>query len=165
MVFQAIASAFERDELGVMEEAIQDGGGGGDIADELAPVFDGTVGGHQGRAIFVPSQDDLEEVLPGFRRQSLGAHVVDDQEIRLEILGQDFGMALEVFVLQEVADHVENGTVEHDEARADDGQSDRLGQMAFAGYAASGIVGTMPSPGLCRATTRLPSMETPSDTA
>ena len=37
--FHAVAFAFDFDQVGVMQEAVQNGGGSGDIADELAPFF------------------------------------------------------------------------------------------------------------------------------
>ena len=39
----AVALALHLDELGVGEEAIEDGGGGGDVAEEDAPVLRGSV--------------------------------------------------------------------------------------------------------------------------
>ncbi len=38
-VFDAVASAGDGGDLGVVQKAVEDGVGGGDIADELAPVL------------------------------------------------------------------------------------------------------------------------------
>ena len=64
--FHTVALAFDFDQIGVVQEAIQDGSGGGNIADEFALFFQGAVGGHQRRAQFVAAHDDLEEVLARF---------------------------------------------------------------------------------------------------
>ena len=79
--FHAVALAFDFDQVGAMQEAIQNGCGSGDIADEFAPFFQRSVGGHQGRAQLIAAQDNLEEILAGFGREFFDAHVVDDQQI------------------------------------------------------------------------------------
>src|SRR6185437_11057470 len=58
-VAQAVAAAGDGDHLGVVQEAVEDGGGGGHVADELAPVLQRAVAGHHGRADLVASHDDL----------------------------------------------------------------------------------------------------------
>lgn len=117
----------------MVKEAVEDGGGRGDITDEFAPVFNGPVGGHERGTIFVAAKNNLEEVFPGFGRQGFGPHIVNDEEIGFEILGECFGMALEIFVLEEVPHHVEYGAIEHHEPGADGRQADGLSQMGFAG--------------------------------
>ena len=72
-----------------MEETVEDGAGGGDVLEELAPVFEGTVTGHDGGAGLVASHDDFEEVLAGVLGQLLEAHVVDDEQIGLEVAAQE----------------------------------------------------------------------------
>jgi hypothetical protein len=49
----------------------------------------------------------------------LHAHVIDDKQIGLEILAQDFVLAAQGFVVEEVADHVEDGAIQDQEARFD----------------------------------------------
>lgn len=68
-----------------MQEAVEDGGGGGDIGYEFAPFFEGTVGGHHGRAQLVAAHDDLEEIFPGLGRELFDAHVVDDKQVAFEV--------------------------------------------------------------------------------
>jgi hypothetical protein len=46
----AVALALHLDDLGVGEEAIEDGGGAWDVAEEDAPVLGGSVGGDECRA-------------------------------------------------------------------------------------------------------------------
>jgi hypothetical protein len=61
---QPVAFAGDLDDLGVLEDAVEDGGGGRNVADQLAPVFQWAVGGHHRGADFVTPHDDLEQVLP-----------------------------------------------------------------------------------------------------
>ena len=43
----AVAASGDGDDFGVMEQPVEDGAGGRDVAQELSPFFDGTIGGHQ----------------------------------------------------------------------------------------------------------------------
>jgi len=108
--FHAVALAFDFDQVGVMEKAVENGRGRGDIANEFAPFFQGAVGGHQGRAQFVAAHDDLEEVFAGCGWELFDAHVVDDQQIGKQI---------------------EDRAVQHDFATLDQFVADGLGEVAF----------------------------------
>ena len=71
-VLGAITLSFDNHCLGVMEEAVQDGGGeGGIIVEDACPVFVDLIGGNDGRGFLVPPADDLE--------QKIGAIFVDGQ--------------------------------------------------------------------------------------
>ena len=59
---ESITLAGDLDDLGVVQEAVEDRGRGRDVSDELAPVFQGAVAGHHGAAGFVAVEDDLEQV-------------------------------------------------------------------------------------------------------
>ena len=85
-VLESIATTGDREDLSVVEQSIEDGAGGRHVAQELSPFFDGTIGGHQGGAVFVAAHDDLQEDFAAFGRQDLKPHVVNDEEIGLEIL-------------------------------------------------------------------------------
>ena len=61
--------------LQVVEEAIQDGTGGGHVAQELTPVLDGAVAGHDGGAVFVTAHNHFQEVFAGVFGQGLKAAV------------------------------------------------------------------------------------------
>lgn len=50
----ALRSAFE--DVGVVEEAVEHGGDGGGVAEEFAPVLDGTVGGEDRARPFVAAR-------------------------------------------------------------------------------------------------------------
>ena len=68
---QAVGFSGELDDLGVVEEAVQDGSGGWNVVDELAPFFNGSVGGHEGGAVFVAAHDQLQEYFACFGWQGL----------------------------------------------------------------------------------------------
>src|ERR1700722_9741195 len=115
-----------------MQEAIQDGRGTRYVADQLAPVFQGTVRRHHRGTRLVTTHDDLEQILPRTLRQLFHAHVVDDQQIRLQVTGQHLVLAAQRFVVQEVADHVEDRAVQHHEARLQRLVAQRLPEKALA---------------------------------
>lgn len=63
-----------------MQQAIEQGGDGGGVAEQLAPVIDGSVGRQQRRGPFVAPHDDLEQVLGGRVRELSHPEVVDDEQ-------------------------------------------------------------------------------------
>ena len=84
-VLEPIAASGDGDDFGLMEQAVEDGAGGRDVASGACPFVDGTIEGHQGGAVFVAAHDDLQEDFAAFWRQDLKSHVVDDEQIGLEI--------------------------------------------------------------------------------
>ena len=132
LIFEAVAAAGDGDGLGVVEEAIQDGTGGGHVAQELAPVFDGPVAGHDGGTVFVAAHDHFQEVFAGVFGQGLESHVIDDQKVGLEIAAQDSVLLVEGFVFEEVAHQIEDGAVEDLEVELDGFVAQGLGQVRFA---------------------------------
>jgi len=75
----ALTAADERDDVAVVEHAVEDGGGDRHILEEFAPILERAVGVDEDRFLFVAPHDDLEEVLAGVLRQILGGKVLDDQ--------------------------------------------------------------------------------------
>jgi len=116
-----------------LEESVEDGRGARDIADELAPVFDRAVAGHDGASCLVPSHDDLEEVFTASLGELLHAHVVDDEEIGSEVSSEDGIVMIDGFFVEEVADEIEDGSVEGGSALLDGGIADGLREMGLAG--------------------------------
>ena len=53
---------------------------------ELAPFFDGPVAGHDGGAVFVAAHDDFQRIFAAVWAEDFEAHVVDDDQIGLEVL-------------------------------------------------------------------------------
>jgi hypothetical protein len=76
-VFEPVALACDGEDLGVMEESVEDGTGGGNVLEELAPLFDRPVAGHDGGSVFIPPHDDLEEVLSRVPGELFEPHVID----------------------------------------------------------------------------------------
>jgi hypothetical protein len=56
----SVAVAGDREDGGVVEEAVEDGGGDGGVFEDVAPVGDAAVGGQDDAAVFVAAADDLE---------------------------------------------------------------------------------------------------------
>jgi hypothetical protein len=76
-VLEPVAASGYRDDFGVVQESVEDGAGRRHVAKELSPLFDGTVGSHQGGAVFVATHDDLQEDFAALGRQDLEPHVVN----------------------------------------------------------------------------------------
>jgi hypothetical protein len=56
-VFEAVAVAFEAEDLGVVDEAVDHCGGGDLVAEDLAPGREGLVGGDDQGGAFVAAAD------------------------------------------------------------------------------------------------------------
>ena len=76
----APAARAAREDVGVVEQAIEHRGDGGGVAEQLAPVLDGAVRGDERRGALVAAHDDLEEVLGRRWRELAHAEVVDDEQ-------------------------------------------------------------------------------------
>ncbi len=74
---ESVAAPVDRNNLGVMEQAVEYSAGGGDIAEQFAPFFNGTIGGHHGGAVFVATHDDLQEDFAAFWREDFQAHIIN----------------------------------------------------------------------------------------
>jgi hypothetical protein len=103
----------------------------GDVAQKFSPFFDGTIGGHQGGAVFVAGHDDLQEDFAAFWRQDLEPHVVDDKEIGIEVFSQQATLTSLGGLEGKLAPQVEHRAVEDQEASLDGFDSDGLSEMAF----------------------------------
>ena len=66
-----VALSRDRDDLGVMQEAIQDGRGAGNVTDQFAPIFKRSIARHHSAAGLITPHDDLEEVLAASLRQQM----------------------------------------------------------------------------------------------
>src|SRR5271166_1314675 len=75
----AIALAGDVDDLGMMQEAIQDGAGRRHVTNQLAPILQGSIRGHHRALQLISAHDDLEEELPALGRKLLDPHVVNDE--------------------------------------------------------------------------------------
>lgn len=129
--FQTVAPSRDGEDLGPAQEAVKNGCGRGNIADQKTPVFQGAVGGHEGGAKLEAAHDDLEQMLPAMPGKVLESHVVDDQEIRSQILPEDLVPLLKGLGLHEFRDRIKNGAVQDTEAHAGILVSQRLDKMGL----------------------------------
>jgi len=116
-----------------MQEPVEDGSGGGHVAEQLAPFLQWPVAGHDSGTVFVTAHNDFQQILAGVFGQLFEAHVVNDDQIGLQVFAQGFVLLIKGFVLHEVPDQIEDGTVKHQEVYLDGLVTDGLGQMGFAG--------------------------------
>ena len=78
---EAEAAAVDLQDMAVVEQAIEDGGGQDLVAGQhLRPFADALVGGDQGAAALVAMVDDLEQQVGLVPVQGLEAELVDDQQ-------------------------------------------------------------------------------------
>ncbi len=131
-VFDAVAFAGDGDDLGVVQEAVQDGPGGGHVAQEFAPFLQRSVAGHDGGKVFVTTHDDFQQVFAGVFGQGLEPQVIDQEEIRAQVFAQVFVLLVEGFIFHEVPDQIEDGAVEHFETGFNNLVANGLGQRGFA---------------------------------
>ena len=61
-VFESVALAGDGDEHRVVQEAVEDGRGGGHILEQFPPVLRRPVAGHDRRFVFIPAHRSLSEV-------------------------------------------------------------------------------------------------------
>jgi len=116
-----------------MEKTIENRCRGRHVADQLAPIFQRPIAGHDRALGLVPPHDDLEQRFSAPLRQVFHAHVVHDQQIGLQVAGQHLLLAVEGLVVQEVADDIEDRAIENDEALLDRLKTDGLRQEGFPG--------------------------------
>ena len=69
----------------MMQQAVEDRAGGRDIAEQFAPFFDRSIGSHHGGTVLVTAHDDFQEDLAAFLRQDFESHIVNDEQIGLEV--------------------------------------------------------------------------------
>jgi hypothetical protein len=105
---QAVTPPVHLHQLGVVQEPIQNRGGARRISQELVLVFKRTVRCHHRQPGLVPAHHNLEEALAGTPGQLLYAHVVDDQQLGLEVLVQGLVLLAQHVVVEEVPEQVED---------------------------------------------------------
>ena len=79
-VFEPVGVAFEGDDIGVVDEAVDHGRGDDVVAEHLAPTAERLVRGHDQRGAFVAGRDELEEQVGGLGFEGDVADLVDDQQ-------------------------------------------------------------------------------------
>ena len=87
LILHAVAGAFDDDGFGVVEEAVEDGGGDGAVVvEDGGPVFEGLVGGQDDGAAFVALADDLEEQVGAVLVDGQIAEFVEDEQCRAQVV-------------------------------------------------------------------------------
>ena len=76
---------------------------------------------------------DLEQKLTASLGQLLHSEVVDDQQVRFQVPPHHTVVAVHRFVMQEVADDIEDAAIQDDVSQFDQLISDALDEMALAG--------------------------------
>jgi hypothetical protein len=79
-VSEPIAIAFEGDDVGVVDEPVDHGGGNDVVAEHLAPPAEGLVAGDDETGSFVAAGDELEEQVGRFGLEGDVADFIDDQQ-------------------------------------------------------------------------------------
>ena len=79
-VLEPIAVALQADDLGVVDQAVDHGGGNGGVPEHLAPAPEGPIGGDQHRGPLVAGRHQLEEQVGRLGLEGDVAHFVDDEE-------------------------------------------------------------------------------------
>ena len=114
-----------------MQEPVQDRRGRGNIAEQLSPVLQRPVRGHYRRSCLIPPHDYFKQIFAGTLGQLLDAHVIDYQQIRLEIFGHYILLTGECFIVQKVPYSIEDRAISNSEAALDSLVSNRLNQVTF----------------------------------
>ena len=60
-LLEAVGVALDGDDLGVVEQAVDEGNDAGGTGEDLAPFGEGAVGGNQGGLLFVAAADEFEQ--------------------------------------------------------------------------------------------------------
>ena len=99
--FEPVGVALDGDDLGVVDESVDHGGGDDGVAEDLAPAAEGVVGGDDQAGSFVAGRDELEAQFwrPRLRRgcsRPRGSHVVAllDQHLTEPHCGPSCGRSL-----------------------------------------------------------------------
>ena len=64
----------------MVQQAIEHGGDGGAVAEQFAPVINGTIGCNQRAGALIAAHDDLQQFFGGGQWQLAHAEIVDDQQ-------------------------------------------------------------------------------------
>ena len=78
---KSIAFAGHLNDRGVREEAIEDRGGGRDVAEKDPPILRRPIGGDERRGGFVPTHEDLQEILGRIRAELFHPEVFKDEQV------------------------------------------------------------------------------------
>jgi hypothetical protein len=112
-VLEPVAVAFEGDNVGVVDESVDHGGGDDIVAEHLSPAAELLVGGDDQAGVLVSRRDELEEQVRCFGLEGDVADLVDNQQ---RIPGEPGQLGLEpagVVSLSEPIDPLGGGGEQH----------------------------------------------------
>src|SRR6185437_1021165 len=95
------------DDVAVVRQAIEHGGGHLGIAEHLGPIGKGEVGGDQQRGVLIELADQVEQQLAAGLTERQIAELVDDDEIVAQQLLGQASAATGGFLLLELVDEVD----------------------------------------------------------
>ena len=116
----------------MVQEAVEDCRSCGDIAQQLAPVFQRPVGSHHRAPRFVAAHHDLKEKLTATFGQLLHPKVINDQQVRLEVTRHHSVVAVHRFVMKQVTNHIKDASVVNVVTLLDQLVTDPLDDVALA---------------------------------
>ena len=106
MCSEPVAGAFDLDDDGVMQQAVEQGGGHDRIPEHFGPFGKASVGGQDHGAFLVACADQLEEQAGAFLGQWQVADLIDDEQCGSAHLAQFLVQLSAVVGLGQVADQV-----------------------------------------------------------
>ena len=132
-VFESPAGVAGLDDVAVVRQAVEHGGGHLGVTEHLRPVGEGEVGGDQQRCVLVELADQVEQQLPaGLAEWEIADFVDNDEIVAKQFLGQAAAPARGL-LLFELVDEIDEIEEPSSSTATDDGGSDGNAQMGFAG--------------------------------
>lgn len=90
MILHTVASAFDDDGFGMVEDPVEDGRGEcGVIIEDFWPFFENSIGGNDDGPSFVAMADDLEEEISTVFVDREISEFIQDKEVRLDPSSQN----------------------------------------------------------------------------
>jgi hypothetical protein len=121
------------DDVAMMRQAIQHGGGHSGVAEYLRPIRKCQIGSDEQRRVFVQLADQVEQQLAAWLAERQVAQLVDGNEIvASQFLGETAGPA-SCFLLLELIDEIDQVEEAPVRTRTNDRRGDADAQMRFAG--------------------------------
>ena len=80
MFLESVAVAFEADDVGVVNDAVDHGGGDGEVSEYVTPASKRQVARHDQGRVFVAGGHELEEQVRGVLVERDVADFIDDQQ-------------------------------------------------------------------------------------
>ena len=106
MCSEQVAGAFDLDDNGVMQQAVEQGGDNDRIAEHFGPFGEGSIGGQDHGGFLVACADQLEEQVGAFFGQRQVADLIDDEQSGSAQLSKFLVQLSAVLCLGQVADQI-----------------------------------------------------------